>query len=192
MTYRSPYARKVRVALLEKQIAFDEINVNLADKPKELLATNPLGSVPSLLINKDLSLYDSTEILLYLEENFGSPLLPTTDKWKALNWEELSDRLCDGYVKLFHDRQDKVDTTRTLEKCGNLAKIIMPLLERELAEKPFLTGAFSLADIAFGTTLGWIDFRLGEKLSGDYPKVTAWLKTLEARPSFVKTYPKLD
>ena len=80
----SPYSAKVRIALDEKGIAYEEIalplrRAGITAKPKELLAANPRAQVPTLL-DGDVTLYDSTVIVEYLEETQPEPHLCPVDR----------------------------------------------------------------------------------------------------------------
>ena len=74
-TKRSPYARKVRVLALEKGITLDLINEDLAKKSKVLLDSNPLGKVPTLILDNGDTIYDSVVICQYLDELNDTPVL---------------------------------------------------------------------------------------------------------------------
>lgn len=69
-----PYSHKVRIALAEKGVTADIIDVNLDKKPEELLSINPYGTVPTI-VDRDLILHESNIILEYLDERFPHPPL---------------------------------------------------------------------------------------------------------------------
>ena len=76
----SPFARKVKVALLEKgaPAAFEEIHVDPWTTPPELAAANPLSQVPTLVTDRGEAISNSDTILAWIERRFPQPsLLPT-------------------------------------------------------------------------------------------------------------------
>ncbi|MBX7149283.1 glutathione S-transferase family protein [bacterium] len=186
-TLRSPYARKVRIALLEKKIAYEEINVDLNNKPADFLKHNPLGSVPSLVTGDGLMLPDSTLILRYLEEKHPTPSLVSSHlKNETWAWEEWGDRLCDEYVRLFHAGQTGAD-----ERAMRITQAIITMLGEALQNKEYILGQYSLADIAMAASMKWMDFRLKHDWSKLPAPVLNWYKRLDERESFIKTYPQL-
>lgn len=194
MTYRSPYARKVRVVMLEKKIPFDEVSVDFAEKPAALLKANPFGSIPTLVASDGTVLSDSTLILHYLEEVFPDYSLVTKnvpDRWQIWNWEELSDRLCDSGVAVFHATSDEKQLEAKRAKMQHTAEMVLALAEAALQKKNYLAGEYSLADIALATTIEWMRFRLDFKLSDDLTHVKDWLARLGERETFKNTMPRL-
>src|SRR5262252_10920440 len=99
----SPYARKVRIALLEKRISFEGI-VDAPGTPGSVAgAHNPLGKVPVLLRDEGRPLYDSPVIVQYLEATWPDPRLIPADpeaRFETLRWEALSDGICDAAVTI--------------------------------------------------------------------------------------------
>ena len=71
---KCPYSHRVRIVLAEKGVTADIINIDINNKPEELLAVNPYGTVPTL-IDRDLILFDSKIIMEYLDERFPHPPL---------------------------------------------------------------------------------------------------------------------
>ena len=75
-----PYVQRAAIALVEKRVAFDRVNVDLSDKPEWFLAISPLGKVPLLRVNNkgaETVIFDSIVILEYLDETQPNPLHPT-------------------------------------------------------------------------------------------------------------------
>jgi len=101
----SPYARKCRVVILEKglQDLVEMISVLPAENPAELLAYNPLGTVPTLVLNNGNALCESPVICEYLDRLSGkNPLFPTssTEKFDALGLSALADGIMDAAVSI--------------------------------------------------------------------------------------------
>ena len=191
----SPYARKIRVALAEKSLPFElEVDIPwLADT--RVPSYNPLGKVPALVADDGELWFDSPVIAEYLDTLAGPALLPA-DRLAALpvrQAEALADGITDAAVAAFlegmrpAERQDPASIERQLGKIHRG----LAALEQRLAQRKGLGGAaLTIADIAAGCTLGYLDFRfahLGWRAS--HPQLKAWAAGLLARPSFTATVP---
>lgn len=191
----SPYARKIRVALAEKSLPFElEVDIPwLADT--RVPSYNPLGKVPALVADDGELWFDSPVIAEYLDTLAGPLLLPA-DRTAALpvrQTEALADGITDAAVAAFlegmrpAERQDPAAIERQLGKIGRG----LTALEARVAQRKGCAGeALSIADIAIGCTLGYLDLRfahLGWRAS--HPQLAAWAAGLLARPSFTTTAP---
>ncbi len=170
---------RVRVALAEKGIRYDEKEIDLAHKPPGLFAVNPAGAVPVLVVD-GAAIPESIVILQYLEDRFPQPpLLP-------------ADALGRARARLLHDRVTallaqpvyKVARGTPEEKARGeeAVRSALAALERELPERGFLVGDFSIADIA----LACFVLKLPEALrpSGlGLPRLSRWEAEVRARPS---------
>ena len=191
----SPYARKIRVALAEKSLPFElEVDIPwLADT--RVPGYNPLGKVPALVADDGEVWFDSPVIAEYLDTLAGPALLPA-DRLAALpvrQAEALADGITDAAVAAFlegmrpAERQDPASIERQLGKIHRG----LAALEQRLAQRKGLGGeALTIADIAAGCTLGYLDFRfahLGWRAA--HPQLAAWADGLLARPSFTASAP---
>ena len=191
----SPYARKIRVALAEKNLPFElEVDIPwLADT--RVPSYNPLGKVPALVADDGELWFDSPVIAEYLDTLAGPLLLPA-DRAAALpvrQAEALADGITDAAVAAFlegmrpAERQDPAAIERQLGKIGRG----LTALEARVAQRKGCAGeALSIADIAIGCTLGYLDFRfahLGWRAA--HPQLAAWAAGLLTRPSFTTTAP---
>lgn len=191
----SPYARKIRVALAEKSLPFElEVDIPwLADT--RVPSYNPLGKVPALVADDGELWFDSPVIAEYLDTLAGPLLLPA-DRAAALpvrQAEALADGITDAAVAAFlegmrpAERQDPAAIERQL---GKISRGLTALEARVAQRKGCAGEALSIADIAIGCTLGYLDFRfahLGWRAS--HPQLAAWAAGLLARPSFTTTAP---
>jgi len=196
ITYRSPYGRKVRIAMLEKGFAFDEIVVDLSHRSPEFLALNPTGTVPTLETTDGLVLTDSTLILHYLESLTDYPSLLPADaraKWETWNWEELADRLCEEQIAIFFEKaRPEVDRRpEIITRAEAKSREIMATLLNTLVRHDYLMDTVTLADIAMSAVCNWMSFRLGKDWSTEDPAIDAWLARLNLRESFKNTVPRL-
>lgn len=195
----SPFVRKVRVVLAEKNVPYSLEQVNPFSPPPEFLKISPLKRIPVLAdtdIPEPNAIPDSSAICDYLEHKFPSPALYPSDPFqraRALWYEEYADTAFAQAVGpgLFFERViKKFLRQQTDEKaCATaLSEKIPPVfdyLEKEIGDREFLVGnAVSIADIAVCTQL--VNFaHAGETLDGKrWPKLAAYSKRIHARPSF--------
>jgi len=187
-TKRSPYARKPRVIALEKGIALELIDEDLAKKSKQLLDANPLGKVPTLILEDGTTVYDSPVICQYLDAlNSKSPMIPqgAHARLKVLKWEALADDLVTTAINLYmekirHPQDFHQDFVSTQEKNIRNAYGFIEQHLSELAE-------FNLASVAIASAIGYIHFRLPHlKVEG---KLAKWFEEISLRPSMQQTVP---
>ena len=195
-TLTSPYARKVRIALAEKKIEY----VLEIDSPwtagNAVADFNPLGKIPVLVLDDGTRLFDSRVIVEYLDTvSPVSRLIPEPSRQRIAvkRWEALADGLCDaaGAVNLERKRparqQSKDWIARQQEKVARgLAE-----MARELDERAWCNAeGYTLADIATGCALGYLDLRFPEIDWRDaHPNLGKLAEKLAARPSFADTIP---
>jgi glutathione S-transferase len=193
----SPYTRKVRIFLAEKKIEceMEMVDVQPADNPVN--AHNPLGKIPTLLLDDGTPLYDSRVIVEFLDSVSPiSRLIPdgTRDRVAVRRWEALADGVVDaGLLVRYESLRDKKEQGKAwVDK--QLARMHrgMQQLEADLAERGWCHGdRYSLADIAVGCCLGWLDFRKpgGVDWKAEYKAVAKHYEKLMERPAFADTVP---
>jgi glutathione S-transferase len=187
----STNSRKVRIALLEKGLEFERVNVDLSkreQKNPEYLKIHPHGQVPAL-DDEGFVVYDSTVINEYLEDEYPyPPLMPKDSEGRACArmMEDFRDtHFNPPCVKIIYEMR-KPEGERVAEVIATAKADInkcFDRLETELQGKEYLAGAFSLADIAFMANLELLD-RFQIAVDPKYANTTAWIARLKARPSF--------
>ena len=171
---RCPYCARVRIALAEKGIEYETVEIDLSDRPAWLYAKNPSGRVPVLEEDDGLVLPESVVIMEYLEERFPEPALwPPDPAERALGrlWLDRFDaRLGHEYYALRRGEPSRLDAR-------------LRDLDEALEAQPFLSGRqYGLADIGY---LPWIlraRTNLGVELE-PYAALAAWLERLSERPA---------
>ena len=192
----SPYARVVRVALLETGLdgRVEKQEVTLRDPRSALLPFNPVGRVPTLELGDGTVLTESLLILDYLDTlHAGPPLLPRdgSDGWRTLAELGTAVGMLDAIAvwarelrRPEHERSPGViqlETTRVNRTAD--------VLERAVADGAY-AGAINAAQIVLGCTLGWIDPRHPVwRWRDGRPALAAWFNVVAARPSFLQTIP---
>ncbi len=195
----SPYTRKVRVVLAEKKIdcEMELVDVNPAENPVN--AHNPLGKIPTLLLDDGTALYDSRVIVEFLDSVSPiSRLIPegTRDRVAVRRWEALADGVLDaGLLARYESLRDKKEQSRSWA-AKQLARIErgMALMESDLAERPWChADRYSLADIAVGCCVGWLGFRKPGEIDypAKYPVLARHYAKLMERPAFAESVPQV-
>ncbi len=194
----SPYVRKVRIVLAEKKIdyRFEPEDVWNSDA---ILASNPLGKVPCLVLEGGEAVFDSRVIVEYLDAR--SPLarmIPEENRVRTevRTWEALADGICDAAILA---RLEATWAGRTAEQRSQawidrqMKKIDAALeaISTDVADKPWCTGVhMTLADIAVGCALGYLALRFPEMGWRERHRNLGRLADkLNARQSFVDTVP---
>lgn len=191
-TPNSPYARKVRIVLREKGIPCEEAQVALYDA--SIAAANPLGKVPTLIVNEHTSMFDSVVIAEYLELVKTDPRMVPVNLWERVivrKWESLSDGVCDVLVSCVLElrrpieNQDASVIVRSDKKLAAALKFI----ESEIDGRTFAFGnEFTLADAALLSALGYVALRRQQLLEG-YSNIAAYRSVHTQRPSVLSTVP---
>jgi glutathione S-transferase len=178
-----PYVQRAVIALNEKGVAFERIDIDLANKPDWFLAISPLGKTPVLQVG-DSAIFESAVILEYLEETQAKPLHPADPLKRAEHrgWIEFgSTALNDiaGFYAAVDEATFKAKTAQLEQKFARL--------EARVAASPWFDGEnFSLVDAVFGPVFRYFDVfdEIADfGILSDKPKLARWRKTLAARPS---------
>ena len=172
---RCPYCARVRIALAEKGIEYETVEIDLSDRPSWLYEKNPLGRVP-VLEEDDFVLPESAVINEYLEERYPEPRL-----WPADGRERALARLL---VFRFDELSKPYYALRREEEgAGEVFDAALARLDALLDERPYLTGSeFGLADVAYVPWILRARDRMGVDV-GRFSAVAAWVERLEQRPS---------
>jgi glutathione S-transferase len=188
----STNSRKVRIALLEKGLEFERINVDLSKKEQkspEYLKIHPFGQIPAL-DDEGFIIYDSTIINEYLEDEYPYPsLMPSGSEGRARArlMEDLRDTHFNPYFVHIIQEMRKPEGERDSQRIDNAKTEIARCFDRieaALNGKEYLAGPFSLADVAFMSNIELLD-RFAIPVEADkYKNTAAWIARLKARPSF--------
>ncbi len=189
----SPYARKARIALREAglEARVEEVFQNPFEESPALAAANPLGKVPCLVTREGRALYDSPVIcawLAALAPDVG--LIPDgTWRWQVLTGEALADGILDAAFALVMERRRPAPERSAAWMARWEGAIARAILAAETDHRPF-EGPISVAQIALGAALGYLDFRLHDLAwREDAPGLAAWYSAFSQRPSMLATRP---
>lgn len=175
---RCPYCARVRITLAEKDVEYEAIEVDLADRPAWIYEKNATGRVP-VLEEDGWLLPESAVILEYLEERYPEPALLPADP---------ADR---AHARLLIFRHDELSTPyyalrRGEDGASERLDEQLACLDTLLERQPYLTGReYGLADIAY---VPWL-LRARESLGVTFdvvPALGSWLARVEERPAVAR------
>jgi glutathione S-transferase len=195
-TLTSPFARKVRIALAEKKIEYALLENNPWLSGNSVAAFNPLGKIPVLVLDDGTHLYDSRVIVEYLDTvSPVSRLIPEPSRQRIVvkRWEALADGISEAAatIVLEHRRPARQQSPDWIARQQEKVTLGVRELAQQLDDKPWCNGeAYSLADIATGCALGYLDFRRPEfHWRADHANLAHLAEKLAKRPAFADTVP---
>jgi glutathione S-transferase len=187
-----PFGQKVRIALAEKGLTYDLVQVDVTkgeNRHPDFFRLNPFGRVP-VLVDEDTTIYDSTIINEYLDDEYPEPpLLPPVGssamRARARRLEDFADTSFTPQVGQLMAELGKPDAERSAERLQRLNQAVervLDYLNQELAGAQFLATDFSVAEIGFIPRLLVLP-NLGIEAGTNRPNVDGWIKRLLERPS---------
>ena len=190
---RSPFVRKVMIAAHELHLAArietTRTRVAMSDINKGLLSDNPLGKIPTLLLDDGTILYDSLVICEYLDSIADTPgLFPPSGqaRFTALRRHALGNGYLDMLILWRNERERAAPSAGMVEGFELKHAATLQALE---AEAPALArDDFAIGHIAIACALCYLDFRFDAlDWRKGHPALTAWHANAVARPSFLAT-----
>ena len=193
----SPYVRKVRIVMAEKRIDYHLELEDVWAPDTRIQEANPLGKVPCLIMEDGGAVFDSRVICEYLDGMTPvAKLIPPSGRERAevRTWEALADGVIDAAILARLEqtqRPPEQQSPKWIDRQMGKVHAGVAAMSSGLGDKAWCNGqAYSLADIAIGCALGYIDFRFASiDWRGDYPNLGRHYEKLAARPSFVDTQP---
>lgn len=198
----SPYVRKVRIVMAEKKLDFQLVLEDVWGSDA-ILKVNPLGKVPCLVMEGQDSItgamFDSRVIVEYVDTlSPVGKLIPDRgrERCEVRTWEALADGMMDAAILARQERhwphRSEAQRSKAWED-RQLAKVHAALaaMSQGLGDKTWCSGNhFSLADIAVGCALGWLEFRFPDiNWRETYPNLARHMDKLSQRQSFIDTPP---
>jgi len=193
----SPYVRKVRVVMAEKKIDYRYEREDVWSPASTIGQANPLGKVPTLIMEDGGAVFDSRVIVEFLDT--VTPihrLIPPSGRPRVevRCWEALADGLLDAAILIRLEHSQRSEGQRSdawIQRQMGKVEASLEAMSRGLADKPWCAeGKYSLADIAAGCALGYLDFRFPQiDWRVRYPNLSRHADKLFARPSFADTAP---
>ena len=194
----SPYVRKVRIVMAEKKLDFQHELEDVWANDK-IMTSNPLGKVPCLVLPGGEAIFDSRVIVEYLDTRSPvSRLIPESsrERIEVRTWEALADGILDAAIlarleQTWPGRSAEQRSQAWVDRQLHKVSASLAAISTGLADKPWCLGIhLSLADIAVGCALGYIDFRFPQiEWRGPHPNLAKLAAKLTARQSFIDTRP---
>ncbi len=197
-TNTSPYVRKVRMVLLEKNIPHEYV----VDPPREpgsqVARVNPLGRIPALILDDETCIFDSPVIAEYADTLNDTPILiPRQDamaRMRVKRWEALADGIMDSAVVVRNESlrpADKRDPDIYQRHYDAVTRALAYAAERLGGREWCEGGSITLADLALASALIYLDLRQPER---DWrkanPNLASWFDRISAHPGVRATLPK--
>ncbi len=193
----SPYVRKVRIVMAEKRIDCQLELEDVWSPDTRIQDSNPLGKVPCLIMEDGGAVFDSRVIVEYLDTMTPiGKLIPSAGRERAevRTWEALADGVLDAAVLARLEqtqRPPEQQSQKWIDRQMSKVDAALKAMSNGLNDKPWCNGhTYSLADIATGCALGYLDFRFPHiDWRGRYPNLAKLNEKLAARQSFIDTAP---
>lgn len=196
----SPYVRKVRVVMAEKKLDY-QFELEDVWARDDIVQINPLGKVPVLIMEGGEAVFDSRVIVEYVDTlSPVGKLIPERgrERTEVRTWEALADGLLDASIlarleTTFAGRKDGERSQAWIDRQLGRVHGALAAMSQGLADKPFCAGIhFSLADIATGCALNYLDFRFPQIAWREtYPNLAKLEAKLSQRQSFIDTAPPI-
>ena len=194
----SPYVRKVRIVMAEKKLDY-QFALEDVWTSDSILASNPLGKVPCLVLEGGEAVFDSRVIVEYLDTRSPvSRLIPeaSRERTEVRTWEALADGLLDAalLVRLentWAGRSAEQRSQAWVERQMGKIHASLAAMSAGLGERAWCSGNhLSLADIAVGCALGYLDFRFASlDWRSAHPRLKRLHDKLAVRQSFIDSAP---
>jgi len=191
----SPYVRKARLVLLEKNIPHDYV-VDLPREPgSQVVRVNPLGRIPALILDDETCVFDSSVIAEYVDTLSDDPILiPRNDTWARMRvkrWEALADGIMDSAVAVRTEaiRPADLQNTEAIALHNRAISRALEYVAEQLGEREWCEGtAISLADLALVSALIYLDLRQAERdWRGAHSNLARWIEKMNKRASIRTT-----
>ena len=191
-TPRSPYARKVRVVAIEKSIELELVSEDLVNKSPELVKANPLGKIPTLILDNGQTVFDSPVICEYLDNIKPKPVLIPKDPQKrlaVLTLAAAADGLMDVTVAMFMEKVRHPKDFNAAFIAANEVTIKRSFVYFE--ERVEQLRELNIVSIGMASAIGYLNFRMPQLWSAaDHPKLARWYEEFSKRPSMKETAPR--
>ena len=201
----SVYVRIARLALAEKGVVYDRVEVNpfAPDMPASYLARHPFGRVPTL-VHDEFTLYETGAITRYIDRAFPGPALQPKDSQALARMDQIIG-IVDAYAywplvrqvfshRVFRPRAgqpgDEAEIARGLQAAAKVLSALEPLVHNDVTLD--VTPDVTLADLHLGAMIAcFVQATEGRQALQPYLQLSQWWARLSARPSFAATDPGL-
>ncbi|MFC4276946.1 glutathione S-transferase [Achromobacter aloeverae] len=195
-SHTSPYVRKVRVVMAEKKLDYRMDVENVWSPDTRIQQYNPLGKVPCLVMEDGGALFDSRVIVEYLDTlSPVARLIPQSGRDRAAVkcWEAIADGVLDACVAIVKEKQrpEAQQSPDWISRQYSKIHASLDAMDKSLGEHAYCMGInYSLADVAVGCALGYLDLRFGHlNWREGHANLSRLYEKLMTRASFTDTVP---
>lgn len=193
----SPYVRKVRIVLSEKKIDYKLTLDDVWSAESKILASNPLGKIPCLVMEDGGAIFDSRVIVEYLDGMTPvHKLIPSSGRARieVKTWEALADGMTDAAILIRTELTQRPENERSqkwMDRQMVKVESAMETMSKGLADKAWCCeGKYTLADVTVGCALEWFEYRFSHvDWRSKHINLARHLDKLKLRPSFAETVP---
>ena len=195
----SPYVRKVRIVMAEKKLDYEFVPEDVWSAQTTIGQSNPLGTVPCLVLDGGEAVFDSRVIVEYMDGLSPlSKLIPASGRERAevKTWEALADGVLDALIlarleATWGGRSAEQRSQAWIDRQMGKTHASLRAMSLGLGDKAFCSGIhLSLSDIAVGCVLGYMDFRFPQvDWRTPHPNLARLYDKLMQRQSFIDTRP---
>ena len=178
---RDPFCHRTRLALAEKNIAYEVVNVKSDAIPEDLIDLNPYQVLPTM-VDRDLVLYDSRIIMEYLDERFPHPALLPVDPVSRGRTRLMLYRIERDWYKLVPDLEGD-DAARKADAQRELRDSLVSIIPLFNAKPYFMSDEFTMVDCVIAPLL-WRLRYWGIELPENAKPLIQYAKRLFDRRSF--------
>jgi glutathione S-transferase len=187
----SPFGRKVKMAAIELGLMerIEIVPADTNDPAEALRQQNPLGKIPTLVLEDGTTLFDSRVIVDYLDHLSGGKLIPPGEaRFAQLRLQALADGICDAALLKVYEGRFRPEEGRNANWVAHQDGKVARGLEALEAAPPTFTDRPHIGEIAVACALGYLDLRFEGQWRAGHPRLVAWLDDFAARvPAFETT-----
>lgn len=189
----SPFGRKVKIAaaLLNLSEEITVVTTDTVDPNDPLRGDNPLGKIPTLVIEDGTVIYDSRVILDYLDMRAGGGRIIPKENMQRINAQTLhalADGIMDACILQVYEGRWRESAKHEQKWLDHQAGKVGRGLDYLENSPPALGSSLHVGHIAVACALGYLDLRFKAQWRAHYPKLVTWLDSFAAKvPAFEKT-----
>lgn len=186
----SPYSAKARMAAVYAGIVIEDVPVQTSDRPAELIGANPLGKIPTLLLDDGRSVFDSRAITQYLNRESKNALFPRNPdkRTEAEVLEALADGICDCALSMVYERRVRPQEMVFQPWLDAQWIKISASLDLLNANPPKLPKKITVGQIALRACLGYLSLRFAGKWEKGHGRLTRWVSRFDEKFPELKAY----
>lgn len=191
----SPYVRKVRVLIREagreSEVEEQSVTTTAFATDPAIPPLNPLGRIPTLVLDGGKVIVDSRVICRFLDARWGAGLFPEAQLWEVLTLEALAEGMIDSALLMAYEVRLRPEEKQWPDWiAAQWAKIARTLDAIEGNWMGRLSSSLDMGQVALACALGYLDFRHGAQTwREDRPRLASWEAAMARRPSFAATRP---